>query len=702
MGLELKPNLIKIVRKKRYNLREKEKTYRCDYETPSGGTWPNKQINFVFRLLSAIYTFFAFLVAICLIPWLFTMFIFVRICRIAFVSWLENKFQGLEFVQRTTVRTAVDTPRNQGIITVLLTVQGPCQLHFIKNRIQTDIIEREKNGRLVFPHLRTMLTSRWGNYAWIKGSEKQFRIDNQIVLASGNFKGRPVSDTNIQEYVSDIIAKLLPQELPPWQITVIPTQQDKTYLLIRLHHLYLSEDGLSLGELLLLRNDDYLLTPTGIDPWADGSVLAGVFKTPVVIPQVYEQLCECLANWWNELLSAYDPSDGNTFAILRQLTLKTYIIRCIIAYVSVIKEYMKDRNPRLREILKKEIGKRNLTRKILWRSIVNTFDIYSILHSMIALSWKVPIITVKMPVKIIRAVLDTPVYLYWLYLAHYVIKESVYLIKIFYTAPRVIFEEIFLPEHPRNVHELQTLSFCGRKVVNWSEPVPLETVKEIQRTTGATTSEVVMSAVSSSLRDYFISAGFVVPHTLMTTCHFTPRDDLFSRSGHVTSGMLCLQLPTETPCSDPIVCLKALQKSLYKARSTQAPLYLASVYQFDYGLFTTIFPTLFAKACLYLLSRRYTVTVTQIDSPIRSSNKTPRELLWGQRVDKIMYWRPPQANVGLSLTVIRYDNTIQLGVMSDAQLLPYQSVIANSFPNHIYKLSVAAGAPQTSNEGTNQ
>lgn len=92
--------------------------------------------------------------------------------------------------------------------------------------------------------------------------------------------------------------------------------------------------------------------------------------------------------------------------------------------------------------------------------------------------------------------------------------------------------------------------------MNWSEPVPLETVKEIQRTTGATTSEVVMSAVSSSLRDYFISAGFVVPHTLMTTCHFTPRDDLFSRSGHVTSGMLCLQLPTETPCSDPIVCLK--------------------------------------------------------------------------------------------------------------------------------------------------
>lgn len=91
---------------------------------------------------------------------------------------------------------------------------------------------------------------------------------------------------NLKEYVSDIIAKLLPQELPPWQITVIPTQQDKTYLLIRLHHLYLSEDGLSLGELLLLRNDDYLLTPTGIDPWADGSVLAGVFKTPVVIPQV--------------------------------------------------------------------------------------------------------------------------------------------------------------------------------------------------------------------------------------------------------------------------------------------------------------------------------------------------------------------------------------------------------------------------------
>lgn len=50
---------------------------------------------------------------------------------------------------------------------------------------------------------------------------------------------------------------------------------------------------------------------------------------------------------------------------------------------------------------------------------------------------------------------------------------------MFYRAPRVLFEELFLPETPANVHQLQTLSVCGRKVVSWSESVPKDVIKQV-------------------------------------------------------------------------------------------------------------------------------------------------------------------------------------------------------------------------------
>lgn len=37
-----------------------------------------------------------------------------------------------------------------------------------------------------------------------------------------NYRGRPVTETNVQEYISNIVSKYLPPDLPPWQICVIP------------------------------------------------------------------------------------------------------------------------------------------------------------------------------------------------------------------------------------------------------------------------------------------------------------------------------------------------------------------------------------------------------------------------------------------------------------------------------------------------
>lgn len=51
---------------------------------------------------------------------------------------------------------------------------------------------------------------------------RTFVVDNHINVYPSNYRGRPVTTTNIQDYISNIVSKYLPVGLPPWQICVIP------------------------------------------------------------------------------------------------------------------------------------------------------------------------------------------------------------------------------------------------------------------------------------------------------------------------------------------------------------------------------------------------------------------------------------------------------------------------------------------------
>lgn len=49
-----------------------------------------------------------------------------------------------------------------------------------------------------------------------------FDVNNHITVYPSNYRGRPVTGSNIQDYISNIVSKYFPVGLPPWQICVIP------------------------------------------------------------------------------------------------------------------------------------------------------------------------------------------------------------------------------------------------------------------------------------------------------------------------------------------------------------------------------------------------------------------------------------------------------------------------------------------------
>jgi hypothetical protein len=107
---------------------------------------------------------------------------------------------------------------------------------------------RDKSGNLAFPRLRHCLVTRCGTYAW---QRSKFDLDQNITVAPLSYKGRSVTEYNIQDYVCEIISKYIPQGIPPWQIIIIPSSEDHHYILLKLHHVLLGEN-LNIGDLLPL------------------------------------------------------------------------------------------------------------------------------------------------------------------------------------------------------------------------------------------------------------------------------------------------------------------------------------------------------------------------------------------------------------------------------------------------------------------
>lgn len=209
---------------------------------------------------------------------------------------------------------------------------------------------------------------------------------------------------------------------------------------------------------------------------------------------------------------------------------------------------------------------------------------------------------------------------------------------------QMILQELFFAATPKTCHHLQTVSLCGRKAISWSDPVSLDYIRRIHEATGASTCEILLSAVSASVRDYFRYLGFSVPDSVQTTVRFIPQEYLLAQSSSFQEhgGLMCLDLPLWIP-DEPIENLTVTQNALYKARMNQASIYLASLYRFDHSLLPKLLPSVLARILLNALSRKYAVTITQVDATY--SERKRRRLLWGQEVESIMYWRPPQGNI---------------------------------------------------------
>ncbi|XP_015597807.1 uncharacterized protein LOC107268977 [Cephus cinctus] len=633
---------------------------------------------------------FTVLLGFFLVPGLLFCYPVVRWSRRSWIRFVKWRHPNSIVVEENSVRSILDQGRNQGIYTLML--QG----NSITEGLRSHLLHLSSTKSL----LRAALTQKWGLYAW--ETVDDFSVDNHLFNSPCSFKGRPITESNLQEYVSDITSKFLPSNQSPWQVYTVNyllNGEECKLCLVRVHHILLRQEHLTLADFLPLK----YFPGTWACQENTNSPFTNLYAEPSALPRLHQKLTESFSNYWNEFLCNNDPTERP-----EMLKMQIGIFQClkigIIVWVSTVKEitrcYKKVEGFKITNsiwILQREASKRNFGIGVIFWSLMKSLNPIEIFWNVVYFFWYLGItLSLKTPILIFReyrALQSSQKHHYpdtltsllscYLPLIFQATLEILSIAGIAIAAPRIILDELFLKHAQSN--KLQTTSLCGRKVVAWSDEVDSEIVRKISIVTGVSEAEILLAATVGSLKEYFRQSGQETPQDVFATAKFVSQRALFVQN-HEVRGLVCLALPTRTPLFDDdlIETLQVIQKNIQHARSSQSAIYAITAAETSSGLVSYCLPSVLLKVLLNHLTRRYSLSLTHVDGDLPVEG-----------VDSAVFWRPPQGNCSMSITLHRYGKGVRLGVMADAMIGPQHSIITKTFPRSLQSLANIVGVPRT-------
>lgn len=640
-------------------------------------------------------------------------FLVLKLLRSAVKTIFRWTYPNYNLVSSNSLRCTLDTCRHPGIVTVLLTLQGKVSVTEARLKILTEIVEKKvttQNGgqlnHLQSPNLKKILSTKLGCYVW--QNDDHFHIDHHVAVADVQWKGHPITEKNLQSFVSEQCCRPFPKKMSPWQVLLIPMQSpdvktDSVVILIRLHHL-LSE-GLSLKQIM---KKTLIATSNQCSPTPPPSPLVLTPTTPrspfQLIPKTYSVFASSSAT--KQTLHQLVDTTHTTIKTIKskcnlqapqddKSTIWFYIRRLLQAFHSFFVEFQKlyemtephcagrsawYRAGSLIYFAPRLLGRfdwtRNISVSLLLKQFLNGIMLSPVWILQLS---RVLCCTLYQCCSTALAEIQSfcqngrPIYA----LFKLTCREIWETVQTIVAAPSLILKE-FLQQS--NHYPLLRRSGSGRKIVVWSEPIAAEVLQRVKESSFTTTSEVLASVCAGALTQYFKMMGFEVPDNILTTIPIYSKDfALAEESG--ADGFITLSLPTGDV--DSLGRLTTTRQRMENVRASPSK-YLVSVALLNY--LRHILPDAIVAIVIKFLSRQYLILLTNIIIPSGTHFKT-----WGRDVKSIGYWKPPQANTALSLNLVTYKDQVSLMATSDQDIVPQPQIITEHFVKEFNSLACALG-----------
>ena len=214
----------------------------------------------------------------------------------------------------------------------------------------------------------------------------------------------------------------------------------------------------------------------------------------------------------------------------------------------------------------------------------------------------------------------------------------------------------------------------GKKIVAWSEPMPLDRVKTVGKGLGCSINDVLLACVAGAIGGYLLEQGDDPSGKeirAMVPVNLRPLEEAWKLGNRF--GLAPLVLPIGL--DNPVERVYAVRRRMNELKGSYQPLLAFAVLAVA-GL--TIKPV--QDAMLGLFAKKTTAVMTNVPGPAQPLK------LCGATLKQNMFWVPASGEVGLGVSILTYNGGVQFGLISDAQLCPHPQKIIDRFEPEFEKL----------------
>jgi WS/DGAT/MGAT family acyltransferase len=214
----------------------------------------------------------------------------------------------------------------------------------------------------------------------------------------------------------------------------------------------------------------------------------------------------------------------------------------------------------------------------------------------------------------------------------------------------------------------------GRKVVAWSEPLPLDEVKAIGRGLGCSVNDVLLSCAAGAFGEYLRSRGqdpAAKEIRAMVPVNLRPLDQAWKLGNRF--GLAPLVLPIGI--DNPVERVYAVHRRMDELKGSYQPLLAFAVLAMS-GLF--IKPV--QDMVLGMFAKKATAVMTNVPGPAQHLK------FCGATLRQTMFWVPASGDIGVGVSILSYGGGVQFGLITDEALCPEPQDVIDRFQPEFDKL----------------
>ncbi len=212
------------------------------------------------------------------------------------------------------------------------------------------------------------------------------------------------------------------------------------------------------------------------------------------------------------------------------------------------------------------------------------------------------------------------------------------------------------------------------KRVAWADPLPLDEVKTVGKALGASVNDVLLSCVAGALGGYLAEKGDATDGLFtraLVPVNLRPMEQAYRLGNQF--GLVFLDLPVGI--GNPIERLYAVRANMNALKGSYQPmLALGLLAAMGSG------PRALQEVLLGALSRNGTAVMTNVPGPQQAL------YLAGSAIDSMMVWVPQSGDIGMGVSILSYNGSVQFGIITDRGLCPDPERVIARFRGEFEKL----------------